>query len=115
MLFFRLPTGFLPTEDQGAATVQFRLPAGATMGRTREVQLAIEDYFLKGPEKKNVDDLFHRRRRRRQGAAGQNTGQSFINLAPYDERQGSGEQRRRDRPARLRGVPRTSATRRFSR
>src|SRR3982751_5927970 len=50
LLFFRLPTGFLPTEDQGAAMVQFRLPAGATMGRTREVQLAIEKYFLHGPE-----------------------------------------------------------------
>ena len=29
ILFLRLPTGFLPTEDQGAAFVQFRLPAGA--------------------------------------------------------------------------------------
>src|SRR5881394_2218061 len=38
LLFFRLPTGFLPTEDQGAALVQFRLPAGATMTRTGEVQ-----------------------------------------------------------------------------
>ncbi|HEY1143591.1 MAG TPA: efflux RND transporter permease subunit, partial [Sphingomicrobium sp.] len=42
VLFFRLPTGFLPTEDQGAALVQFRLPAGATMTRTRDVQLAVE-------------------------------------------------------------------------
>ena len=38
LMFVRLPTGFLPTEDQGAALVQFRLPAGATMTRTREVQ-----------------------------------------------------------------------------
>src|SRR4051794_21876228 len=38
LLFFRLPTGFLPTEDQGAALVQFRLPAGATMTRTQQVQ-----------------------------------------------------------------------------
>src|SRR4029079_16754058 len=30
LLFVRLPTGFLPTEDQGAAFIQFRLPAGAT-------------------------------------------------------------------------------------
>ena len=30
LMFARLPTGFLPTEDQGAASLQFRLPAGAT-------------------------------------------------------------------------------------
>ena len=58
LLFVRLPTGFLPTEDQGAALVQFRLPAGATMTRTREVQLAVENYFLNGPEKKNVKTFF---------------------------------------------------------
>jgi multidrug efflux pump subunit AcrB len=27
ILFVRLPTGFLPSEDQGAAFTQFRLPA----------------------------------------------------------------------------------------
>src|SRR6478735_462018 len=48
ILFLRLPTGFLPTEDQGAALVQFRLPAGATMQRTQEVQRQVEDYFLHG-------------------------------------------------------------------
>jgi multidrug efflux pump len=89
ILFYRLPTGFLPTEDQGAATIQFRLPAGATMGRTREVQLAIEDYFLKGPEKKNVATYFTVAGGGGGGVAGQNTGQSFINLAPYNEREGT--------------------------
>ncbi len=64
ILFFRLPTGFLPTEDQGAALIQFRLPAGATMDRTREVQLAVEDYFLRGPGEEERQDLLHRRRRR---------------------------------------------------
>jgi multidrug efflux pump len=88
LLFFRLPTGFLPTEDQGAALVQFRLPAGATMTRTREVQLAVENYFLNGPEKKNVKTYFTVAGGG-QGAAGQNTGQAFINLADYDKRPGS--------------------------
>src|SRR3954451_51297 len=88
ILFFRLPTGFLPTEDQGAASVQFRLPAGATMTRTREVQLAVEDYFLKGPEKNNVKTYFTVAGGG-QGAAGQNTGQAFINLADYAKRKGS--------------------------
>jgi multidrug efflux pump len=87
LMFFRLPTGFLPTEDQGAAFVQFRLPAGATMGRTRDVQLAIEKYFLHGDESKNVKTYFTVAGGG-QGAAGQNTGQSFINLADYAKRKG---------------------------
>src|SRR3954467_10623908 len=37
ILFVRLPTGFLPTEDQGAALVQYRVRAGATMTRTQQV------------------------------------------------------------------------------
>jgi len=88
LLFLRLPTGFLPTEDQGAALVQFRLPAGATMTRTREVQQQVEDYFLKGDEKKNVKTYFTVAGGG-QGAAGQNTGQAFLNLADYDKRSGS--------------------------
>jgi multidrug efflux pump len=88
LLFIRLPTGFLPTEDQGAVLVQFRLPAGATMTRTREVQLAVEDYFMRGPEKKNVKTYFTVAGGG-QGAAGQNSGQAFINLADWDDRPGT--------------------------
>jgi multidrug efflux pump len=88
LLFFRLPTGFLPTEDQGAALVQFRLPAGATMTRTRQVQLAVENYFLHGPEKNNVKTYFTVAGGG-QGAAGQNTGQAYLNLADYAQRKGA--------------------------
>jgi multidrug efflux pump len=87
LLFVRLPTGFLPSEDQGAALVQFRLPAGATMTRTRAVQQQVEDYFLKGPEKKNIKTFFTVAGGG-QGAAGQNTGQAFLNLTEYDKRKG---------------------------
>ena len=88
LLFFRLPTGFLPTEDQGFASVQFRLPAGATMTRTQQVQRAVEDYFLHGPDRENVKTYFTVAGGG-QGAAGQNTGQAFVNLADYDQRKGS--------------------------
>jgi multidrug efflux pump len=88
VLFMRLPTGFLPTEDQGAALVQFRLPAGATMTRTTEVQRTIEHYFLQGPEKDNVKTYFTVAGGG-QGASGQNSGQAFINLADYDLREGA--------------------------
>src|SRR3546814_17314199 len=46
LMFFRLPTSFLPTEDQGGAIVQFRLPPGATQPRSLEVQKTIEKYLL---------------------------------------------------------------------
>jgi multidrug efflux pump len=88
VLFERLPTGFIPTEDQGNASVQFRLPAGATFGRTQEVEQAVENYFLHGPEKKNVGTFFAVTGGGG-GISGQNTGQAYINLAPFDQRGGS--------------------------
>jgi multidrug efflux pump len=88
ILFTRLPTGFIPTEDQGAVTVQYRLPPGATLGQTRQVQRAIENYFLRGPEKKNVGQYFTVAGGG-QGLSGQNTGQAFISLADYSRRKGS--------------------------
>ncbi|HEU0310408.1 MAG TPA: multidrug efflux RND transporter permease subunit [Sphingomicrobium sp.] len=88
LMFFRLPTGFLPTEDQGAAQVQFRLPAGATLERTREVQLRVEDYLMRGPDKNNFKTYFIVAGGG-QGASGQNTGQAFINLSEFEKRRGS--------------------------
>jgi multidrug efflux pump len=88
ILFFRLPTSFLPTEDQGAASIQFRLPAGATQQRTLEVQRQIESY-LNQYEAKNLAVVFTVAGGGGGGATGQNTGQGFINLAPWDERKGA--------------------------
>jgi multidrug efflux pump len=88
VLFWRLPTGFIPTEDQGNAMVQFQLPAGATMGRSQEVSSKIEDYFLRGPDKRNIHTLFNVVGGG-QGAAGQNSGHMYMNLAPFSDRQGS--------------------------
>ena len=88
LLFVRLPTGFIPTEDQGAVTVQYRLPPGATLGRTRQIQLAVEKYFLQGPEKKNVAQYFTVAGGG-QGLSGQNTGQAFISLADWSQRKGA--------------------------
>jgi multidrug efflux pump len=89
VLYRSLPTGFIPTEDQGNASVQFRLPAGATNPRTTEVERAVEKYFLQGPDKKNVAVLFTVTGGGGGGGAGQNTGQGFVNLAPFDQRSGS--------------------------
>ncbi len=88
VLFWRLPTGFVPTEDQGNASVQFRLPAGATFGRTQQAEQAVEQYFLHGPESKNVHTFFAVTGGGG-GLSGQNTGQAYINLAPFGQRKGS--------------------------
>jgi multidrug efflux pump len=88
IMFVRLPTGFLPTEDQGAAQVQFRLPPGATQNRTQEVQTAIERYFAEH-EAKNINTLFTvAGGGGGGGASGQNTGQGYINLSDWSERPG---------------------------
>ncbi|MBC9033092.1 efflux RND transporter permease subunit [Sphingomonas sp. JC676] len=88
LMFYRLPTGFLPTEDQGAAQIQFRLPAGATQSRTQDVQLAIERYFLKD-ESNNIATMFTvTGGGGGGGASGQNTGQGFLNFADWSKRKG---------------------------
>lgn len=88
VMFYRLPTGFLPTEDQGAASIQFRLPPGATQTRTIEVRDQIEKYFAEN-EAKNVQTLFTvAGGGGGGGAVGQNTGQGFINFTDWSERPG---------------------------
>lgn len=84
-LFVRLPTGFLPTEDQGAAQLQIRLPAGATQGRTREVQLAVENYML-NDERRNIAVMFSVIGGGQGSTGGQNTGQGFVNFVDWAER-----------------------------
>jgi multidrug efflux pump len=86
VLMMALPTGFLPDEDQGVARVQFQLPSGATQGRSLAVAAQIERYFAKY-ERKNVEALFLTTGG--SSAAGQNTGQGFMNLAPWATRSGT--------------------------
>jgi multidrug efflux pump len=45
-LFLRLPTAFLPDEDQGFIVCQIQLPAGATKERTLQVIEQLEHHFL---------------------------------------------------------------------
>jgi multidrug efflux pump len=87
VMFLRLPTGFLPTEDQGAGIVQFQLPAGATQGRTFALQKQIENYYFEN-EGKNVRTMFTVSGGGGGGASGQNTGQGFVSFAPWDDRKG---------------------------
>ncbi|HWI84816.1 MAG TPA: efflux RND transporter permease subunit [Sphingomonas sp.] len=88
LMFVRLPTGFLPTEDQGIALVQFQLPPGATQNRSLEVQKQMEQYFLR-TEHRNVQTMFSVSGVGGGGApGGQNTGLAFLALSNWDARKG---------------------------
>ncbi len=88
VMFLRLPTGFLPTEDQGTALVQFRLPPGATQPRTTKIAKDISNYFLK-TEANNVQGLFAVSGIGGGGSpGGQNTGLAFIVLQDWSNRKG---------------------------
>ncbi|MEG3124088.1 efflux RND transporter permease subunit [Sphingomonas sp. GB1N7] len=87
LLFVRLPTSFLPDEDQGIAMVQFTLPAGATDERTAVVRDRVEKFFLTD-EKANIGNIFAITGFSFSGS-GQNAGFAFASLAPFDDRKGS--------------------------
>jgi len=89
LMFVRLPTGFLPNEDQGAARVIFNLPPGATAGRTSAVQRQIERFFL-DQEHTNVDTLLTVSGSGGGGSGGsQNQGRGFIALTDWAQRRGA--------------------------
>ncbi|WP_226636965.1 efflux RND transporter permease subunit [Novosphingobium profundi] len=83
-LFQRLPTGFLPNEDQGDIMVQWRLPSGTPRSETEEIQHIVEQYFLK-EEAENITGLFAISGGG-PGGSGQNAGSSFIRLRDWSER-----------------------------
>lgn len=87
--FQKIPTSFLPDEDQGTMYVMLSAPAGATKERTLESVVQIEDYFL-NQEKDTVNSLFTATGFSFAGN-GQNTGMGFINLKDWSERKEEGQ------------------------
>ena len=53
-LYLRLPSAFLPEEDQGYVISNIELPAGASANRTIEVVEQVEEYFAKQPATENI-------------------------------------------------------------
>ena len=45
VLYLRMPTAYLPDEDQGALLAQVMLPSGSTLEQTKAVRKQIETYF----------------------------------------------------------------------
>ena len=85
-MFTRLPTSFLPDEDQGVFFTQVQLPAGATQEQTLLVLAKMEDYFL-NEEGDNVKSLFTVAGFSFSGT-GQNSGIGFVRLRDWSERPG---------------------------
>ena len=84
-LFLRLPTAFLPAEDQGVLFAQVQAPVGATQETTREVMQKVEDYVL-NQEKAAVASIFTVQGFSF-GGAGQNVGVAFMSLKDWAERE----------------------------
>ena len=86
-LFQRMPTSYLPQEDQGIMYLQVTLPSGSTLEQTKEVMVQVRNHFLQD-EKEAVEGLFTLAGRSFTGA-GQNVGLGFVKLKDWDLRPGS--------------------------
>mgnify|MGYP002677398075 FL=1 len=86
-LFVRLPSSFLPDEDQGVFLSMAQLPAGATQERTQKVLDEMTDYYLT-KEKNNVESVFAVNGFGFAGR-GQNTGIAFVSLKDWSQRPGA--------------------------
>jgi multidrug efflux pump len=89
VLFTKLPTSFLPGEDQGVLFAQVQTPAGSTAERTQQTVDAMREYLLK-EESDVVRSVFTVTGFNFAGR-GQNSGMAFIGLRPWDERTGEGQ------------------------
>ncbi len=84
LLFFRLPTAFLPEEDQGYLLTLVETPVGATVQRTLKVLEQVRQHFLVD-EKDAVKSIFTVSGFSFSGG-GQNTGIGFVLLKDWSER-----------------------------
>ncbi len=81
-LYVRLPTSFLPNEDQGYLIVNVQLPPGATATRTEAAVKAVEDFMLKQPEVQSTIGVIGFSF----SGQGQNAALVFVPLKPWEER-----------------------------
>jgi hydrophobe/amphiphile efflux-1 (HAE1) family protein len=87
LLFMKLPTSFLPSEDQGYFFVQVQTPPGATQERTGAVLNDVMQYLLKD-ESAGVEAAFAVNGYNQAGR-GQNQGQVFVRLKDWSQRTSS--------------------------
>ncbi|MCA0239828.1 MAG: efflux RND transporter permease subunit [Proteobacteria bacterium] len=86
-VYLRLPSSFLPAEDQGNLLVSVQLPPGATQERTLAVIRQVEGFMLKQPEVQSIVGVLGFSF----SGQGQNAGLAFVTLKDWDERKGAGQ------------------------
>jgi multidrug efflux pump len=79
----RMPTSFLPPEDQGYLLANVQLPPGASTGRTLSVMEQAEQYFLKEPGVQGIVSVLGYSF----SGNGQNGGLLFVPLKDWKERE----------------------------
>ena len=84
VMYLRLPTSFLPGEDQGNILVNVQLPPGATQQRTQAVMEQVEGFVLKQPEVQSMVGILGFSF----SGQGQNAGLAFVTLKDWAERSG---------------------------
>ncbi len=82
VVFLRLPTSFLPMEDQGFAFTMIQTPVGATTERTSHVVETVEKHFMEDPA---VDSVFSVQGFSFAGG-GQNAAMAFVQLKDWSKR-----------------------------
>jgi multidrug efflux pump len=88
-MFTRIPTAFLPEEDQGVLFAQVQTPSGASAERTQAVVDQMREYLLED-EKDTVKSVFTVTGFNFAGR-GQSSGMAFIMLKPWEERTAAGQ------------------------
>ncbi len=81
-VYLRLPSSFLPAEDQGNMIVNVQLPPGATQERTRAVMEQVESFILKQPEVESMVGVLGFSF----SGQGQNAALAFVTLKDWDQR-----------------------------
>ncbi len=85
-VYTRLPTSFLPAEDQGNLIVNVQLPPGATQERTSAAMAQVEQFMLQQPEVESIVGVLGFSF----SGQGQNAGLAFVTLKDWDQRTGPG-------------------------
>ena len=88
MLFSKLPSSFLPDEDQGVMFVQVLGPAGSTMERTQKTVDAMREKLL--TEEGDVVESVFTVTGFSFAGRGQNAAIAFVGLKPWEERSDAG-------------------------
>jgi multidrug efflux pump len=86
VVYLRLPSSFLPNEDQGTMLVNVQLPPGATQERTLAVMQQVEGYVLKQPEVQSMVSVLGFSF----AGQGQNAALAFVTLKDWSERSAPG-------------------------